>query len=67
MVLKTSIYSLSERDEQRLVQNKEAVSMLKSDSPDVIENVGVNETLLKEGDKNKSIGVDSNGRLIDKF
>jgi hypothetical protein len=46
MVLKTSIYSLSEKDEYRLIENKEAVSMIKSDSPDIIDNIGLNENLL---------------------
>ena len=56
MVLKTSIYSISEKDEHRLIENKEAISMLKTDSPDVIENVGLDVNLLGTDKKLKEIG-----------
>ncbi len=59
MVLKSSIYSLSEKDEYRLVQNKEAVSMNKIDSPDVIDQVGLDENLLSGGEKVKQISENS--------
>lgn len=52
MVLKSSIYALDEKSEERLIQHKEAVSSLKSDSPDVIEGIGLNSNLL-ESESNK--------------
>jgi len=46
MVLKTSMYTLGEKSENLLIQNKEAVSSLKTDSPDLIDDIGLNTKML---------------------
>ena len=46
MVLKTSIYSLGEKSEDLLIKNKEAISILKTDSPDLIDDIGLDRKLL---------------------
>jgi hypothetical protein len=48
IVLKSSLYSISEKSENILIQNKEAISMAKLDSPDVIDDVGINNNLLED-------------------
>jgi hypothetical protein len=48
MVLKSSIYSLGEKSEEKLIEHKEAISSLKSDHPDLIEDIGLNKKLLDQ-------------------
>jgi len=52
MVLKSSLYSLSEKSENIMIKHKEAISMAKLDSPDIIDDIGIKDKLL-EGNKNK--------------
>jgi hypothetical protein len=66
MVLKSSTYSLSEKDEYRLIHNKEAVSMNKIDSPDIIDQVGMEENLLKGGENVKQVTGNSGENLYNK-
>jgi hypothetical protein len=46
--LKSSLYSLSEKSENVLIKNKEAISMAKIDSPDIIDDVGIKSKLLED-------------------
>jgi hypothetical protein len=54
MVLKSSIYSLGEKSEELMVQHKEAISSLKVDSPDLIEDIGLNKKLLEETNQQRT-------------
>lgn len=47
MVLKSSQYKLDEKSEFKSLQHKEAISMLKIDSPEIIDDVGLKHKLLK--------------------
>ncbi len=53
MVLRSSNYKLSGDSEELLIKNKEAISSIKTDSPDIIENIGLNENLLNDRRENK--------------
>ncbi len=46
--MKSSLYSLSEKSENVLIKNKEAISMAKIDSPDIIDDVGIKSKLLED-------------------
>jgi hypothetical protein len=48
MVLKSSLYSLSEKSENILIKHKEAISMAKLDSPDIIDDIGIKDKLLED-------------------
>lgn len=65
IVTKTSTYSISEKDESKLIENKEAISMLHIDSPDVIENIGLNQRLLERDSKLDEITDESIPKNID--
>jgi hypothetical protein len=58
MVLKSSNYTLGEKSLGVLIENKEAISSIKYESPDLIDNIGLNEKLLenkKDGNENPKL------------
>jgi hypothetical protein len=55
MILKTNIYKLDSKSEHVLLENKEAVSNILLDSPDIIEDVGVKQLLTGNKDEHKKL------------
>lgn len=63
IVLRSSTYKLDEKSEEILIQNREAVSSLNIDSPNVIQDVGLNKNLLERKNNYDSKLIGNNNSL----
>jgi hypothetical protein len=59
MILKSSEYQLTEQSQERMIKDREAISSLTLDSPNIIDHVGLDKNLLERPESQEKLQLDN--------